>query len=207
LRTNETFTLFPASADELRREVQHKPDPDVRFHYRYQAAFLGWEAAKLMPNNSDETARVLWTAGSWLKAQDPQTADLFYKSLVRRCRKTALGAEADRIRWFPELDANGNIIPRRPRVAEVKPTAPPEETSAPGDEAAEEFTSDYPVPGVLYVIHAGDSLAAIAHAACVWGQPVSAAEIINANGGIDPTQLRVGQKILIPKPNHDPPPE
>src|SRR6266581_377670 len=80
-----------ASSDEIRRAINHNADPEARFHYRYQAAFLAWEAAKLMPDNSDETARVLCTAGSWLKRRDPQTADIFYKALVRRCRKTAIG--------------------------------------------------------------------------------------------------------------------
>jgi len=101
-----------ASTEEEQRALRHVPDPDERFHYRYTAASLAWEAARLMPNNSDDTARVLCIAGSWLKHRDPQAADLFYKALVRRCRKTALGAEADRLRWFPILDGNGNMKPK-----------------------------------------------------------------------------------------------
>lgn len=116
-RTNEDFKLVRASPDELRRAFAHKADPEARFHYRYQAAFLAWEAAKLMPDNSDETAFMLWQAGEWLKYRDPLTADGFYKTLVRRCRKTELGAEADRIRWFPQLDENRRVIPR-----ETKPS-------------------------------------------------------------------------------------
>lgn len=126
-RVNENFHLLPASANELQRASAHAADPEVRWHYRYQAAFLAWEAAKLMPNNSDETAFVLWQAGVWLKNRDPQTADGFYKTLVRRCRRTALGEEADRIRWFPELDENRQIVrPERPSAVE----------SATGDEPA-----------------------------------------------------------------------
>lgn len=126
-RVNGNFHLLPASANELQRASAHAADPEVRWHYRYQAAFLAWEAAKLMPNNSDETAFVLWQAGVWLKNRDPQTADGFYKTLVRRCRRTALGEEADRIRWFPELDENRQIVrPERPSAVE----------SATGDEPA-----------------------------------------------------------------------
>ncbi len=33
----------------------------------------------------------------------------------------ALGAEADRVRWFPVLDENGNIIPKK-----AQPTEAPE---------------------------------------------------------------------------------
>src|SRR5439155_13826573 len=94
MRTNESFKIFPASLDELRRARAHRADPDVRFHYRYQAAFLGLEAAKLMPNNSDETAWVLYTSGCWLKAGHPRTADIFHKTPVRRCRGTGLGGAA-----------------------------------------------------------------------------------------------------------------
>ena len=101
------------------------PDPEERFHYRYQAAALAWEAAKLLPDNSDQTAHVLWTGGCWLKNRDPKTADIFYKALVRRNPRTALGAEADRIRWFPRVDEDGKVIPREPsRLESMRPPAP-----------------------------------------------------------------------------------
>lgn len=98
----------PPSADELNRAGQHVPQPELRWHYRYRAAALAWEAAKLMPNNSEDTARVLCIGGSWIKRIDPMLADPFYKALVRRCRNTTIGAEADRLRWFPTLDEDGN---------------------------------------------------------------------------------------------------
>ncbi|EEF61972.1 hypothetical protein [Pedosphaera parvula] len=150
-RTNELAKVLVPSKDELNRYQRHKTDPDVRFHYRYQAAFIAWDGAKLMPNNSDETAKMLWSAGVWLKDRDPKTADIFYKALVKRCRKTALGEEADRTRWFPELDEAGNIIPgkdrRSKRVEEPMPSdneapngitpalPPPEEILTPSPEA------------------------------------------------------------------------
>jgi hypothetical protein len=96
-----TATLTASSTDEQRRIRDHTPAPDERFHYRYFAADLAWEAAHLMPDNADETAHVLWTAGTWLKVRDPQAADRFYKALVRRCGQTALGQRADFLRWFP----------------------------------------------------------------------------------------------------------
>ena len=127
VRTNESFQIVPATTEELRRALAHQADPEVRFHYRYQAAFLAWEAAKLMPNNSDETAFMLWQGGEWLKHRDPITADGFYKTLVRRCRQTELGAEADRIRWFPQLDENQRVIPRAPPASESLPELIPED--------------------------------------------------------------------------------
>ncbi|MGE3309592.1 MAG: hypothetical protein AB7O66_06440 [Limisphaerales bacterium] len=100
---------------ELTRARAHTADPEARFHYRYQAAFLAWDASLWMPNNDPETATMLYSAGQWLKGRDPKTADLFYKALVRRCRGTELGDAADRQRWFPDLDATGKpIVTRKP---------------------------------------------------------------------------------------------
>ena len=91
------------TGNERKRITQYPPaKPDERFHYRYTAADLAWEAAALMPNNSDETARLLWEAGGWLKVRDPNAANRFYLALVKRCRKTELGQQADALRWFPE---------------------------------------------------------------------------------------------------------
>jgi tetratricopeptide (TPR) repeat protein len=203
--TNEAAKVLVASEDELQRAARHKTDPEERFHYRYQAASLAWEAAKLMPDNSDDTARVLWTAGFWLKNRDPRTADIFYKALVRRNRKTALGMEADRIRWFPQLDEQGNLIRRKPSHLDSMPPPALPETSAeqPPDPEADEATRDYPIPGKTYVIHKGDSLTSIAQAASVFGPIITVDAILKANPGLDAARLRVGQKIIIPEHKAD----
>jgi hypothetical protein len=91
--------------DEVVRVVSSAPKPDFRFHYRYVAADLAWEAARLMPDDSPVTALVLCRAGSWLAGRDPKAADRFYKALVRRCGGTDLGREADRRRWFPPVES------------------------------------------------------------------------------------------------------
>jgi hypothetical protein len=75
--------------------------PEKRFHYRYRAAELAWWAASLLPNDADETAKILATAGGWLKARDPEAAKPFYQALVIRCGNTALGRAAAQKRWFP----------------------------------------------------------------------------------------------------------
>jgi hypothetical protein len=97
----KTEKLLRASSDEVRRLRMHRVFPEKRFHYRYTAADLAWEAAALMPAGKEATARVLCEAGTWLKARDPQEADRFYKALVRWCPNTELGREAARLRWFP----------------------------------------------------------------------------------------------------------
>jgi hypothetical protein len=98
-----------SSLDELQRSKQTKPS-EQRFHYRYIAAELAWQAAKLMPDNSDQTARVLCIAGSWIKDKEPEEADKFYKALVNRNRKTELGQKADKLRWFPKLEIDGDAL-------------------------------------------------------------------------------------------------
>jgi hypothetical protein len=165
----------------------------------FQAAALAWEAAKLMPDNSEDTARFLCVAGSWIKYRDPKKADIFYKALVRRNRKTAIGMEADRIRWFPRLDEQGNLIPRKPSHLDSMPTPalPAPSAAEPSDAAADEVARDYPIPGKPYVIHAGDSLASIAQAASVFGQLITVGVILKANPGLDAARLLIGQKILI----------
>jgi LysM repeat protein len=206
--TNPAAKVLVVSQDEWRRAAGPSADPELRFHYRYQAAALAWEAARLMPNNSDETARVLWTGGTWLKGRDPETADLFYKALVRRNRKTELGAEADRLHWFPQLDDEGKIIPPKPsRLERLEPRPTREQPEQPPSEG-DTLTSpgDYPIPGRLYSLHTGDTLQIVSRAASLIGSPATVQDIMRANPGLNPGQLKVGQKILIPAPTADPPP-
>jgi hypothetical protein len=200
-----------ASTNEIQRAAKHMADPERRFHYRYQAAVLAWEAAKLMPNHSDDTAFVLWTAGSWLKVRDPLTADIFYKALVRRCGRTALGAEADLKRWFPALDENGKVIQSvTPVTPEPSPT-PDEFPTTAGQavgiapEATPDAPADSPDPigveqGYEYIIHKGDTLAAIVRDYTANGVSVSVQDLLDGNPGIEQGKLRVGQKIFIPAP-------
>jgi hypothetical protein len=95
--------LSPVTAEEQRRHRLPAETIDKRWHYRYTALDHAWSAAQLMPSETDELARLLIESGQWVAAQDPQAADRFYKALVTRCGKTALGKEADRLRWFPPL--------------------------------------------------------------------------------------------------------
>ena len=197
-RTNEDATVIVASPDELKRNEESKTDPDKRFHYRYQAAVLAWEAAKLMPNNSDDTARLLCDAGGWVKAQDPEFADFFYKALVRRCRKTAIGAEADEIRWFPILDEEGNPVRTRLEMLDL-PT--------PQEIASSEAISRYPIPGKYFLVQADDHVRYIASAVRRLGIPMTAKEIFAANPEITPDDNITGHMIYVPVPGNNSRPE
>lgn len=110
--------VLPATREEITRAREHHPEPEARWHYRRLASAVAWEAAKLLPNNDDLTARILCEGGSWIKNRNPEEADRFYKALVIRCRKTAIGNEADRRRWFPNLDENGKLMQDPPKSKE-----------------------------------------------------------------------------------------
>ena len=182
-----------ANKEELRRATEHSADPQVRFHYRYQAAFLGLEAAKLMPNNTDEKARVLCTAGSWLKSRDPETADIFYKALVRQCRKTAIGQKADQMRWFPLLDQAGNLVPWH--------SEPPiEVASTDGSEITQtDQAQEHPDPGYWYTLNQGNSLRDVMQAA-LHGHSIELTieDLRRANPLLNPARLQIGQRVFVP---------
>ncbi len=104
-----------ASTDELARGARHTVFPDRDVRLRLIAADDAWRAAQLLPDNTDEKALILYTAGSWIKYVDPERADRFYKALVRHCRKTELGQLADKKRWFPriEMEYPPDYVPAR----------------------------------------------------------------------------------------------
>ena len=122
-----THTRHYTSADEMRRVAEHAPGSNSSSR-RFIAADLAWSAAVLMPNGTDETARMLHTGGSWIKYLDPKKADVFYKALVRRCRKTELGHTSDLKRWFVHVNENGEVeypITRGNRVVAAGPGSEP----------------------------------------------------------------------------------
>jgi hypothetical protein len=203
--SNELATVVYATNDELSRNSEHHPDPDFRFHYRYQAASLAWEAAKLLRDNDDTTAYLLWQGGCFIKNRDPQLADIFYKALVRRNRRTLLGAEADRQRWFPVIDENGNIQPTKaimPKgLNDVSISQPTEDVT---DTTEKEALAESTIPGdqvqtYKYTLRFGDSLDGIVQGFAKAGVVVSQQEILAANPGLDPSRLKVGQVILVPE--------
>jgi LysM repeat protein len=205
--------IVPAGREEIIRASHHNADPEERYHYRYQAAFLGWTAATLMPNNSEETARILCVAGSWLKNRDPETADVFYKALVRRNRKTALGAEADRRHWFPNIDSFGNMIQREtePQIELIDTTGddmvisdplpendPADSATMQADDGSVSGNPEPPQSGFQYEVVSGDTLIAIARHFANAGLSVTAQQIMEANPGVVPEHIMSGQKLLIP---------
>lgn len=89
-------------ASEHRRLTKSKPVPDLRFHYRIIAAALAMEAAKLLPNDSEELSDVVNCAGLWVKDKEEKLADRYYRILEQRAAETAIGRAAIAGRWFVE---------------------------------------------------------------------------------------------------------
>jgi hypothetical protein len=94
--------LPPVTAAEKKRLKSNITPALHRYHADYIAADLGWRAAQLMPDNDEQTAKVLNTAGSWLKNGDDKAADRFYQAIERRCAKTKIGEQAIKRHWFVE---------------------------------------------------------------------------------------------------------
>ncbi|HEX8311829.1 MAG TPA: hypothetical protein VF614_10955 [Chthoniobacteraceae bacterium] len=93
-------TLIALSGAEQERVKKHSRPRLRRYYSQYLAADLAWRGAALMPDNEEQTAVVLNTAGSWLKIGDTDAADRFYQAIERRCSKTTLGREAIKRHWF-----------------------------------------------------------------------------------------------------------
>jgi len=102
--------VVPVTEMEHKRLVSNKVEPEKRFHYRYTAADLAWRAAKLLPDNSELTADVLNTAGSWLKDRDDQAADRFLQAIERRCPNTEIGKDVLKRHWFVDKQGSWSSV-------------------------------------------------------------------------------------------------
>ena len=88
--------------EEKKRVQANKISPRKLSQSQYVAAEIAWQAASLLPRNSEKAAGIYCKAGGWLKSQDPQAANRFYQALVIRCGNTPLGQEAKQKHWFPD---------------------------------------------------------------------------------------------------------
>lgn len=100
----------PVTSDEVRRVKRYALPANKRFHYRYVAAELAWEAANSLPRNHPLLPGIYNTAGQWLAVGDPAAADRFYQAMIRRCGGTPEGMNADTKRWFlADLKPQGDL--------------------------------------------------------------------------------------------------
>ncbi|MDB6119105.1 MAG: hypothetical protein JWO08_2886, partial [Verrucomicrobiaceae bacterium] len=107
--TTQPPVLSP-SDEELARLRRNILWAKPRFHYRYEAAELAWQAAHLLPKESNEAASMLGEAGTWLASEQ---ADRFYKEMIWKHWSTPVAREADKKRWFP------SVLRKRYDIAEL----------------------------------------------------------------------------------------
>ena len=116
-RTGRTEKPVPAvlqaGAAERQRLQKSIITPDKRFHYRYRAGDLAWQAARLLPDNDQRLAEILDLAGRWLAPRDAEAAERFYQALEKRCAATEIGKRATAKRWF--VDIPHYTIPTGPK--------------------------------------------------------------------------------------------
>ena len=105
--------VLQAGTAERARLKRHAVTPDKRFHYRYRAADIAWEAAHLMPDNDRRLAEMLDLAGRWLAPRDDKAADRFYQAIEKRCAETDIGRRAVAQHWF--VDIGEYSIPNAPK--------------------------------------------------------------------------------------------
>ena len=99
----EPIKFVPPVTEAEKKRLKSSIVPAVHhYHADYVAADLAWRATQLMPDNDEQTAKVLNTAGSWLKKNDDKGADRFYQAIERRCPRTEIGKEAIKRHWFVE---------------------------------------------------------------------------------------------------------
>ena len=91
------------TARERKRLEQNKIRPDVPYHYRPIAVALAMRAADLLPDNSEELADVVNTAGGWIENSDEKLGDRIFQVIDRRCSKSKLGAQASAAHGFVDV--------------------------------------------------------------------------------------------------------
>ena len=93
--------FLKASAKEVQRLNTNKIAPDIRFHYRLIAGALAMKAAALLPDNSEEVADVVNTAGLWVKDRDEKTGQPIHADdRAPLARKPKIGRAAIAKHWF-----------------------------------------------------------------------------------------------------------
>ena len=104
LRSRRGSQLAPLSDDEDKRVQSNRPSETARERCLKLAVDEVWQAAELLPDNSQALAELFCEAGKWTENCDEKTARALYDALVERCPDTKLGNSARELRWFPQED-------------------------------------------------------------------------------------------------------
>lgn len=105
------------------------------------------------------------------------------RKLAEQVQEIDRKREADKELILRKMEALGEVAakPARPKVADTPAGSPHDK-------------------GYEYTVQSGDTLMAIAKAYRDQGIKITADDIVKANPGLKPTNMKVGQKIFIPSP-------
>lgn len=148
-----------------------------------QAAQLaqGKRIAALAKEISDLQSQLNQSGNSGLASQD----DL--KKLAKQVQEIDKKRQEDNERVLKELEHLENAL-----------GAAPGQGPSPNISSAKTHSADGRQTGYSYEIQKGNTISAIARAYREKGVKVTTEDILKANPGLDPKNLKVGQKILIP---------
>jgi hypothetical protein len=107
------FQRLGPTKDERERAARSRVEPWKRFHYRYRGMDFAQQAAALLPDGSEEEARILATAGNWIEGRDPEAAKPLLEALLSCCSDTEIGRRARRVNAIPNV---GDACPAETRL-------------------------------------------------------------------------------------------
>ncbi|HUA68298.1 MAG TPA: LysM domain-containing protein, partial [Candidatus Saccharimonadales bacterium] len=105
--------------------------------------------------------------------------------------------QEDNERVLKELERLEKSLGASPSGHKLSPDLSPDTSPVPSKNHS---TSSGAQSGYDYTIHSGDTISAIAKAYRDQGIKVTTDQILKANPGLDPKNMKVGQKIFIPAP-------
>ena len=114
------------------------------------------------------------------------------KKLADQVQQIDQKRQSDNDQILKQLEQLEKALSVTPEHHTAESSPPQNVTPAPSPEAN--------VPHYEYEIKAGDTIGAIAKAYTAQGINETTKGILNANPGLNPSALKVGQKIIIPKP-------
>jgi LysM repeat protein len=126
-------------------------------------------------------------------AADSASADDL-KKLAEQVQELAKKQQDDNdliLKAFEKLGKSGGVSATSHKPTDVSTTIPTDNSTPP---------STGPQKGYEYQIASGDTISAIAKAYQAKGVKVTVKQILDANSGLNPNNLKVGQKIFIPQP-------
>lgn len=121
------------------------------------------------------------------------------KKLAEQVQEIDRKRQEDNDRVLKELERLEKSLGESPPSHKSSPDVSPDTTPTPLKSHAT-AGGGTPQNGYDYTIHSGDTLSAVAKAYREQGIKVTADQILKANPGLDPKNMKVGQKIFIPAP-------